>query len=909
MDLTLTKQADGSVAPVAHPFDLTISGAATTTVDRELASVGSGDDRVAMGWTGALPEPVLNGNRATYAEVRPGVDLVIEATLSGVETFYVVKNRAAAKEVANLTVPVTGQTVASLRSGTDGDTTLLNAQGKPVATSPAPLMWDAQISPQSGEPARIRAVKSKVTGRKARKIGRGATAIDGAGADLTLTPDMSFFADPSTVYPVTVDPQINPFKTWGDAYIKEGTSSDHGGATDLQIGVVNGDRTRSLVTWDTSGLRGKQITSATVYFYNWWSPSCSARSWDIWTTGAFDGTVTWANPPIWRYKEATSTATKGYSSSCGDGWVTVSGTSFFDRAADEQQTKGYMGIRATSETDSYSFKQFRSRNAADASQVPYAVINYNSYATVTARAADTTQTCATGTARPTITTTTPGLFAQVSDPENSQTIWGEFEWWTAGGATKIGSVVSNPVASGGITAVSVPAGAMAVGNAYAWRVRTADGTGWGPFSGFCEFRIDYEAPTIQSKSTVPASPCVTGTTRPALNTTAPTLTATASDTDSSTTDITFEWWKVGGSSALGTQTASGVPVDVEASVTIPDAVLANGGAYQWRTQARDSTGKYSGWSGFCEFTVATSAPSVTSMDYPAGGIAGGPNSAGTFTLTPATGATVSSFAYGLDQNPPATVVAASGETSIQITPPTAGQHTLYVLAYDANGMASSVVQYPFTVGTGAENDPADPSAVDKAYQPIEAGTMAPAPPEGDVSIASIKNAGSLCASKSRTITPPKGSASQIDASVRAGITLSYNKVLGTLSYADFTNTSAFVAWRGTNPYKATSVGNTVTWDIDYWLGSFSVGASPSGAVNQGGGAVTWSRTINKDWRNLLEDDLTRLRVSGTGDITAVGLSVKGSFAFGYTTYTVSGYSHSDINWNWRQAQPYLTKSC
>lgn len=493
VDLTLTRQADGSVAPVAHPLDLSLSGAATTMGERELAGVGTGDDRVAMGWTGELPEPALDGNRATYAEVRPGVDLVMEATLGGVESFYVVKNRAAAKQVASLTVPVTGRTVTAHRRGTDGDLTLLNAHGETVATSPAPLMWDAQTNPQSGEPSRVRVVTSKAAARKARKVGRGAAAIDGAGAQLTLTPDMSFFTDPATVYPVTVDPQLNPFTTWGDAYIKESTSSDHGGANDLQIGMVSGARTRSLITWDTSGLRGKQITSATVYLYNWWSPSCSAYSWDTWTTGAFDGTVTWANPPTWRYKEASSTGTRGYSSSCGDGWVSVSGTSFFSRAASEQQAKGYMGIRATSETDGKAFKQFRSRNAADASQVPYAVINYNSYPSIGVRSTVPPTGCPATGSLPFINTTRPLLRAVASDAEGSA-VKAEFQWLTAAGAL-IGSATTAVAPTGSTLSLTVPAGALTDGGSYSWRARAFDGTSWSQYGPSCGFVVDTSAPS------------------------------------------------------------------------------------------------------------------------------------------------------------------------------------------------------------------------------------------------------------------------------------------------------------------------------------------------------------------------------------------------------------------------------
>jgi hypothetical protein len=46
----------------------------------------------------------LDRNQASYREVRPGVDLVVRANRSGVEQFLIVKNRAAADQVASVKV-------------------------------------------------------------------------------------------------------------------------------------------------------------------------------------------------------------------------------------------------------------------------------------------------------------------------------------------------------------------------------------------------------------------------------------------------------------------------------------------------------------------------------------------------------------------------------------------------------------------------------------------------------------------------------------------------------------------------------------------------------------------------------------------------------------------------------------
>lgn len=41
-----------------------------------------------VAWEGTLPKPTLEGRRATYESVEPGTDLVIEATSTGFEQFW-----------------------------------------------------------------------------------------------------------------------------------------------------------------------------------------------------------------------------------------------------------------------------------------------------------------------------------------------------------------------------------------------------------------------------------------------------------------------------------------------------------------------------------------------------------------------------------------------------------------------------------------------------------------------------------------------------------------------------------------------------------------------------------------------------------------------------------------------------
>ncbi|WP_433349470.1 RHS repeat-associated core domain-containing protein [Micromonospora sp. CA-111912] len=497
VDLTLQPAADGSVRAQAHPLDLRISGA--RKAGGELAAVGVGDGRLSMGWAGALPAPVLAGNRATYPEVAAGIDLVVEATRTGFSQFLTVKNRQAVDRLPALAFPLTGKGLSSFSQDSSGGLLLKDAKGRPIAAVPAPEMWDARRNPGTEEPTR-RAVVSAKSERPTARSGQA------NGLTMRLSPDLAWLKDPATQYPVTIDPQVNPLYTTFDTYVKEGDNVDRGGANDLQLGLLAGTpntKARSFVHWGVSALRGKQITSATVNFWNFWSNTCTATSWEIWSTGAASSATRWGTQPTWAQQEATSTQTKG-GTACADGWVSISGTTFFQRAATANQSTAYMGVRGTNEASLDSFKQFRSRNAADNSQVPYAVVNYNSYPTVGTRSTVPATACATGASRPKVNTATPQLKSVVSDAEGS-TVKAEFEWWTLTGITKLGSAITGTAASGSTFSTTVPAATFTHNTSYKWRVRGNDGTVNGTWSAFCEFTVDTSigSPPIVSSTTYP----------------------------------------------------------------------------------------------------------------------------------------------------------------------------------------------------------------------------------------------------------------------------------------------------------------------------------------------------------------------------------------------------------------------
>lgn len=486
VDQTLEAAADGSVAAVAHPGDLRLSGPKSEGV-HDLAAVGVGADRVVMRWTGALPTPVVDGVRATYVDAKPGVDLVVESTRRGFEQFLVVKNRAAVDQVAGVTLGFGGPGAAAAKREADGSITLTGENGRQSFEIPAPLMWDAKRTPAGGPSVR-RPVQ---------------TALD--GTKLTLTPDMTWLRDPSTAFPVTVDPTLSPATTTFDTYVQETVTSDRNEELDLQIGLLATTPptlTRSFLTWDTTVLAGKQITEATVSFWNFWSHTCTATSWEIWTTGTSTYTTRFTNQPAWDQREATSTATHG-STKCNDAWATIDGKTFFQRAATANKDRAGMGVRASDETVPAGFKQFRSREGTVASEDPKASVTYNSWPTVGTRSTVPATSCVTGSARPLVNTLTPQFKAAVSDGDGTaMTV--TFEWWTLTGTSPIGSVSVASVASGATATATVPVGAFAEGGTYRWRVKASDGTAGSDIpTSFCEMTVYETAP--------PVAGCTSGT--------------------------------------------------------------------------------------------------------------------------------------------------------------------------------------------------------------------------------------------------------------------------------------------------------------------------------------------------------------------------------------------------------------
>ena len=354
--------------------------------------------------------------------------------------------------------------------------------GRAVGVSPAPVMWDALVAPNSGDHV-----------NRAR-VAMTATA-DGDRTDVVLSPDGAWLDDPGRQFPVTIDPSQNLAPSF-DAFVQTGYVDDNSGSTELKLGYSDSGGSwtaRSFVRFnDLTWLQGKHVQAATLYLWNFHSWSCTPAQWETWETLYVNNTVRWTNQPTWVKLLGYTSATKGYDTSCGDGWVNSSVTgAFADHANGATCCTVNIGLRATSETNHLGWKRFNSSEAA--SNDPYVTLTYTSKPTVTARSTVPSTTCVIGSARPFINTKTPQLKAQIADPEGAA-VTARYEWWVTNGSL-IGSSTQGPAASGSWTTAVVPSGAFAEGGNYSWRVRGNDGIVDGPWSSWCEFTVDTTAPS------------------------------------------------------------------------------------------------------------------------------------------------------------------------------------------------------------------------------------------------------------------------------------------------------------------------------------------------------------------------------------------------------------------------------
>jgi hypothetical protein len=505
VDLALERKSDGSIAPKAHPRGLRLSGARSAG-STELVALGSGSEQSLLGWRGALPEPLLDGSKATYPEVKPGIDLVVEVGRTGYQYYLVVKTPQAAAELGEVVMP--WQVGDETRSRGTGDQDQGGDQPDGPVISEA-YMWDARVSLQTGDPSHVTEIPVRVE-----------EAADG-GTDLVLIPDPDYLADPQVEYPVVVDPSIN-LRPAFDAYVQNTiTIDDKSREPDLRLGrVVDAAQgcssaciARSFLSFhNLSAYQGAQVVTAELSLWNSHSWSCRAASWESWRVGYVSSSARWGNQPTWHERDGTSTGTKGYGSGCAAGWVSVSvAKTFQDTFSSSASSTANVGLRATSETGNEGWKKFHSSDAS--SHVPFVVVVYNRPPNVPDNLK--VDSCYTACNSPAVVRTgNPQIQARVSDPDGG-TLRAEYEVYNNARNTVVarsGTAVTGVSSGTARWWRIVPLSGSALPDAtYHFRVRACDSHICSGYSGWFTFIVDTADLTLPQVTSDLYQPKSTGT--------------------------------------------------------------------------------------------------------------------------------------------------------------------------------------------------------------------------------------------------------------------------------------------------------------------------------------------------------------------------------------------------------------
>ncbi|NLT53060.1 MAG: hypothetical protein GXX79_00510 [Actinomycetales bacterium] len=555
VDTRLRRNPDGSFSPAATAYgQVRISGGGTGP----LASSTSPRGSLALAWPGRLPAPRVTGDTATYPEVMPGVDLVVTATVSGgFSEVLVVKDAEAAAnpELRRLSLTTSVSRGLRVSAGSGGSLAVLDSRRREAFTAPAPLMWDntspaqaaagrtgtttattasstttsraasaTATSARPGASAGPRPDPSSVHGPGAgARIGRVRATV--SGSRLSLVPDADLLTNPTTRFPVYIDPTWNPHPAGAGTNhfteVKQGSpctntslydnTGDAGDYGRLAVGYqgwpggCNGvmrayyELGIPSTIWNTHIL-GAQINITEVY-----ASVCSNTSnAELYWTGSIGPGTTWNNQPGWISYLGQASFPPACNGNVSRGYDV---TGLIGQASDGSWNNVTVGL-ANDSSERYSdrnqFKRF--------SNNPSLQVQYNSwpwYATTAGTkiiVGTSTIPCTAGAPYPyvgkTVLTTPPTLSASVKDSDGDL-IEDTFEYWVegSGGTT---SATGSTVSSGQYSTYTLPAGfvtGLADGATVAWRARTFDGMDWGDWSPTCRFTVlktAPEAPTIAS---------------------------------------------------------------------------------------------------------------------------------------------------------------------------------------------------------------------------------------------------------------------------------------------------------------------------------------------------------------------------------------------------------------------------
>lgn len=486
VDPTVQKE-NGGYAPVAAPVDAQYSDGG----DKTVATATLPDDAtVKVGWDSKLPAPTVAGDQLTYADAASsGSDLVVNSNPDGFD-YSMVLDQAPAADAPQLEYRVPLSASGAAFSVADDGSILFKDGKNTVASMSPPVMYDS--STPDGGPVQ-HSVAATVEG-------------DGSSRTLVLRPDMSYLRDPSTVYPVTVDPVFS-IGAAGDTWVASvGQTTSQYSSPELDVGSINlgVTKARSYLSFDLSAMQAAGWTgtplSATLSLDNFKTGACTGSPVTVRrVTGALSiPTVTWSTQPTTTDSNKVAiSGSYGGGTGCPEGVATASIAGMVGEAMSAGSTLNVQ-LKADNESAAAGYRKYRSLENGITSENPMLSVTY-----------DHNPNTPTGTlvspGNPGYSTSlTPTLTTTVSDPDGGlvrpyfevragTTLSGALAWNTPSGTPY--------VTSGSQASATVPSGALTDGTTYTVWAYSEDDLGLRSTTpDSSTFKVDVTAPTTSITS-------------------------------------------------------------------------------------------------------------------------------------------------------------------------------------------------------------------------------------------------------------------------------------------------------------------------------------------------------------------------------------------------------------------------
>ncbi|MFY1697922.1 hypothetical protein [Solwaraspora sp. WMMA2101] len=492
---------------------------APPTVHSVLAELDIDGHTVAYTWPGPLPEPVLDGPRALYPEVLPGVDLLIVVRDDGgFGQLLIVKTpqAAASAAVQQLSYGLRSTTAVFRHDPVTGGVSVLDgAGGTEISSIPTPFAWDSSGRDDEAPDAPTRTSVAttadvlRLSGLSGAEPGAAVapmpSSLDGDGtgdAQLRLDAAATGLLDnPDVRFPIFLDPTMrSTTQAWATVYHQHpntntwnGTNFNNG-TTEARVGYEEDTPlwTRSFwrMAFDTR-IKGATVSSATFRVLNVHSWSCEAREMQLWLAGAISSGTTWNHQPAWVTEQQRRSFAHGYGNQCADAYVGFNALHAARRAADSGWSNVTFGMQATSESDTLTWRKFRV-SATELTVVFNRPPSEPTNGTVSPGGA-----CAPSPAPPTVVGRTNLVLAATGGDADGNLRGLRFRFWKEGTTAPPGTLVTS--LSNGRASLTIPATTLEDRATYTWDVRSEDTDGevstwFPPGSPLCRVVIDASAP-------------------------------------------------------------------------------------------------------------------------------------------------------------------------------------------------------------------------------------------------------------------------------------------------------------------------------------------------------------------------------------------------------------------------------